>query len=623
MLIYGDLIAAGLEELESDPTTSLFSGRVYRNTTTGEIKMYTGTLWKTVLDKDTTQTLSGKTIDSSCTVSSSASLPVVPPSKGGTGVANADAATLTRSGSHALTLGTTGTTSVTLPTTGTLATLSGAESLVNKVVASTSLTTGGLKLPTGNSTTERPAGTVADLKGMIRYNDTDDVFEGYNELGGWSSIGGGGTTDRITQASHGFVVGDVLYLNGAVYTKAIASAANTAEVVGVVSKIIDTSQFELTLSGEVSGLLASSFTEGSLPSVGEAVFLSGSVAGKLTITEPTVVGHVSLPVGVVSEAIASPAGRKLYVAIKRGAVVGGANARTQIPLANAATSTVQNVSAYEAGELTGWVSIQATSPLKFYVSVKFSKNGAGTDYNLSYQVSGDTPPVGFSISVTSVGVIQATLPSVAGFGSASINYSLNAPAVGVTLPLSISSTQVVGDTNPVGTLLDYAGTTAPSGYLMCDGRSLSTAGTYAALFAVLGYAYGGSGSSFNVPDFRGKFTRYLDNMGGTAANIDTGRVMGTAQTDAMQGHHHSGSTGGSNAGRMRFRTPAGFSASTDDSNYMILSTSSPSGFAAPVQEAHTHTVATNAYTVDGANGTPRTAVETRPVNVVCTKIIKF
>jgi microcystin-dependent protein len=615
MLIYGDLIAAGLEELESDPTTSLFSGRIYRNTTTGEIKMYTGTLWKTVLDKDTTQTLSGKTIDSSCTVSSSASLPVVLPSKGGTGVANADAATLTRSGSHPLTLGTTDNTSVTLPTTGTLATLSGVESLVNKVVASTSLTTGGLKLPTGNSTTERPAGTVADLKGMIRYNDTDDVFEGYNELGGWSSIGGGGTTDRITQASHGFVVGDVLYLNGAVYTKAIASAANTAEVVGVVSKIIDTSQFELTLSGEVSGLLAASFTEGSLPSVGEAVFLSGSVAGKLTITEPTVVGHVSLPVGVVSEAIASPAGRKLYVAIKRGAVVGGANARTQIPLANAATSTVQNVSAYEAGEMTGWVSIQATSPLKFYVSVKFSKNGAGTDYNLSYQVSGDTPPVGFAISVTSVGVIQATLPSVAGFGSASINYSLNAPAVGVTLPLSISSTQVVGDTNPVGTLLDYAGTTAPSGYLMCDGRSLSTAGTYAALFAVLGYAYGGSGSSFNVPDFRGKFTRYLDSMGGTAAGVDSGRVMGTSQADAMQGHKHSITDSGHTHSVQTQTARGGAQIGSGPGNTIDLASGNTG--------SSVTNIAIGTPTTDGTNGTPRTSVETRPVNVVCTKIIKF
>lgn len=53
---------------------------------------------------------------------------------GGTGVANNVAATLTRSGSHALTLTTTGTTGVTLPTTGTLATLAGVEALSNKTL---------------------------------------------------------------------------------------------------------------------------------------------------------------------------------------------------------------------------------------------------------------------------------------------------------------------------------------------------------------------------------------------------------------------------------------------------------------------------------------------------------
>lgn len=48
----------------------------------------------------------------------------IAPSKGGTGIANNDAATLTRSGSHALTLTTSGTTGLTLPTSGTVATTS-------------------------------------------------------------------------------------------------------------------------------------------------------------------------------------------------------------------------------------------------------------------------------------------------------------------------------------------------------------------------------------------------------------------------------------------------------------------------------------------------------------------
>lgn len=66
---------------------------------------------------------------------------VLGPAQGGTGVANNSAATLTRSGNHALTITTTNTTSVTLPTAGTLATLAGTETFTNKTLTSPAITT--------------------------------------------------------------------------------------------------------------------------------------------------------------------------------------------------------------------------------------------------------------------------------------------------------------------------------------------------------------------------------------------------------------------------------------------------------------------------------------------------
>lgn len=58
---------------------------------------------------------------------------------------------------------------------------------------------------------------------------------------------------------------------------------------------------------------------------------------------------------------------------------------------------------------------------------------------------------------------------------------------------------------PVGTILDFAGSTAPTGYLICDGSAVPRS-TYAALFAVIGDTWGaGDGSTtFNLPDFRGR-----------------------------------------------------------------------------------------------------------------------
>jgi hypothetical protein len=313
------------------------------------------------------------------------------------------------------------------PTIGSITAASGILSLSG---------TGALKIPAGLGS-ERPASPV---EGMIRYNSETDSFEGYAS-NTWSGIGGGGTTDRILQVGHSFVVGDVLWLNGSTYAKAKADAVNTAEVVGVVSRVIDVDNFEMTLSGEISGL--SSLTPG------EVYFLSASTAGALTVTEPSVIGQVSLPVGVASSA------STLYVAPKRGVVVGSANARTTIPLNGATlvsqTTTIQNASAYEAGELTGWVFINATSSKRFYVAAQFARTAAGSDYNLSYQTTGETPPAGFSMTITAAGLIQVTLPAIAGFTAANINFALNAPAVGATLPLQISGANVTGPVLAAGT----------------------------------------------------------------------------------------------------------------------------------------------------------------------------
>ena len=56
---------------------------------------------------------------------------------------------------------------------------------------------------------------------------------------------------------------------------------------------------------------------------------------------------------------------------------------------------------------------------------------------------------------------------------------------------------------PPGIISAYAGSTAPGGFLLCDGTAVSRT-TYAALFAVTGTTYGaGDGSTtFNVPDLR-------------------------------------------------------------------------------------------------------------------------
>lgn len=61
--------------------------------------------------------------------------------------------------------------------------------------------------------------------------------------------------------------------------------------------------------------------------------------------------------------------------------------------------------------------------------------------------------------------------------------------------------KVAGDPTPVGVIQMFAGTSAPAGYLLCDGAAVSRS-TYSALFAVVGTSFGaGNGSTtFNLPN---------------------------------------------------------------------------------------------------------------------------
>jgi len=259
-----------------------------------------------------------------------------------------------------------------------------------------------------------------------------------------SGGGGGGSgaaSKQITQVGHGFAPGDVLYLNGAVYAKAQANTSATAETVGIVSSVFSNDLFELAEVGYISNSNLTIFGGGTM-TAGEVYFLSDIVPGKLTQVEPTNVGSISKPMLIADGPTSG------YVLNYRGFVIGGTNARSQVTLANNATTQIQYVLPYDAGEIVGWVSLTNSTPAnnkKFYIQIQFAKNGVGSDYYVTYQVLGDTPPVGFLVNY-SANYVQIVLPNISGFISGSINYALNAPAVGTSFPLTVDGANVTAAT---------------------------------------------------------------------------------------------------------------------------------------------------------------------------------
>jgi microcystin-dependent protein len=101
---------------------------------------------------------------------------------------------------------------------------------------------------------------------------------------------------------------------------------------------------------------------------------------------------------------------------------------------------------------------------------------------------------------------------------------------------------------PPGSIMDFAGTSAPAGFLLCDGSAVSRT-TYSALFAAIGVVWGvGDGSTtFNVPDARGRSAIGAGTGTGlTTRTVGTQNIGGETQlltTAQIPGHTHSGTTG--------------------------------------------------------------------------------
>jgi microcystin-dependent protein len=159
-----------------------------------------------------------------------------------------------------------------------------------------------------------------------------------------------------------------------------------------------------------------------------------------------------------------------------------------------------------------------------------------------------------TISVTGTGITANRVQ-----GTEGVEVTIGVPAI-------VGSYTYTTGAVPFGAVIAYCGSSAPVGWLQCNGDNIST-NAYTNLFQTIGWTFGDTSATltnFNVPDMRGMFVRgYNNGRTGSWADPDVatrtntithlgGDRIGTTQTDDIVSHRHeindvvkiSGSDGG-------------------------------------------------------------------------------
>jgi hypothetical protein len=170
------------------------------------------------------------------------------------------------------------------------------------------------------------------------------------------NISDGANRKTIYKSGHGFVFGTPVRFDGSTYVAAQASSAESAEVVGIVSKVINTDYFEITFLGEIFGDFSLvNATNSSLVS-GTTYYLTPGDAGKITPVQPTSPGAVHKAL-----LIATGANSAIVLPFTGGVL----SSPIQIANSSSVATRINQINAFKVGDLVRFKAYPAGITLRY------------------------------------------------------------------------------------------------------------------------------------------------------------------------------------------------------------------------------------------------------------------
>lgn len=236
--------------------------------------------------------------------------------------------------------------------------------------------------------------------------------------------------------------------------------------------------------------------------------------GSTWISSPMSAGYL---VGSIPSAVLGNS--SLYVGTTQIALNRSSSSQTLTGISIDGNSATSN----NASNLNGQASTYYTNPNNFSTAVPVTKGGTGVT----------------SIAVNSV---------ILGNGTSNVQTISPGSAGNVLTSDGTTWTSSISFYAPPGCVIQFAGSTAPSGWLFCDGSAISRT-TYANLFSTIGILYGAGDNvnTFNLPDLRDRVpigkssTKVLATTGGSSTLTPSGSISiaGTSlTTDQLPAHNH-------------------------------------------------------------------------------------